>query len=171
MTPHQTFTKTHQTISNSKSFQAFKDTHQNAELVAGFFILDFLDETGNQRALDYKDQGKIFTFSLNQQDEMILKEDKLIETSTHPQLSKIEPETKVELDELKSIVGTKALDEGIKDKFQKIIAVMQMHGDKQIWNLTCMLENMVILNILIDCNTEEIIKFEKKNMMDFIKKR
>ena len=167
----QTFKETHQIISDSKTFQTFKENHPDAQLVAGFFIIDFLDETGNQKALDYKDQEKIFTFSLNQQDEITLKEDKLMETSTHPKLTKIQPETKVELDELKSITGTKALDEGIKDKFQKIIAVIQNLEDKQIWNLTCMLENMVILNILIDCDTEEIIKFDKKNMMDFIKQK
>jgi len=168
---HQTFIQTYQKIIDSTAFQTFQKDHPDAELVAGFFILDFLDETANQRALDFKDKEQIFTFSLNQQNEITLKEDKLIETTTHPQLTKIQPETKVELNELKSIVGTKALDEGVKDKFQKIIAVLQKHGDKQIWNLTCMLENMVILNILIDCNTEEIIKFDKKNMMDFIKQK
>lgn len=166
-----TFKQTYNTITESKAFQTFQQEHPDAELVAGFFILDFLDETNNQRALDYKDQGKIFTFSLNSQDEITLKEDKLIETSIHPQLTKIQPETKIELDELKSIAGIKALDNGIKDKFQKIIAVLQNHQDKEIWNLTCMLENMIILNILIDCNTGEIIKFDKKNMMDFVKRK
>jgi len=167
----QTFAQTYQKITDSKTFQGFKNNHPDAELVAGFFILDFLDETGNQKALDYKNKEQIFTFSLNQHDEITLKEDKLMETSTHPKLSKIQPETKVELNELKSIAGTKALDEGIKDKFQKIIAVIQNLEDKQIWNLTCMLENMVILNVLIDCNTQEIIKFDRKNMMDFIKQK
>ena len=34
-----------------------------------------------------------------------------------------------------------------------------------------MLEHLIILNILVDANTGEIIKFERKSMMDLIKKR
>ena len=121
--------------------------------------------------MDYKDKDKIFTFSLNQNDEITLKEDKLIETSTHPPLTPIQPTTNVELDQLKSITGTRALDEGIHSHFNKIIAVLQNHNSQQVWNLTCMLDQLQILHVLIDSNTGEIIKFEKKSMMDFIKKK
>ena len=56
----------------------------------------------------------------------------------------------------------------------KIIAVLQIHEhegeERQIWNLTCMLEGLQILHILVDSDSGDIIKFEKKSMMDFIKK-
>lgn len=140
------------------------------ELCAGFFILDFFGND-TKKSLDYKIGGKIFTFTLEDNADVIFNEDKLINLPNKPQLSKLSPEIKVELDELKSIAGVRALDEGINSKFNKIIAVLQMNEGKQIWNLTCMLEHLIILNILVDANTGEIIKFERKSMMDLIKKR
>ena len=165
-----TFAQTYQTITQSKAFERFKQEHPDAELVAGFFILDFVDEN-NQKTLDYKSGDKIFTFSLNENNEITLKEDELIKNTEAPELTKIQPEIKIEIDELKSRVGIRILDEGIKNKIQKIIAVLQIYEEKQIWNLTCMLEGFMIINILIDSNTGEIIKFDKKNMADFIKKK
>jgi len=164
------FKEIYKKITNSPVFENFIKNHPDAELVAGFFIIDFLEDN-NQRALDYKDKDKIFTFSLNKNNEITLKQDKLIETSKHPKLTKIYPKTNIKLNELKSIAKINALDNRIKSKFQKIIAVLQNYENKQIWNLTCILENMIILNILIDSETSKIIKFEKKNLMDFIKKK
>ena len=164
------FKQTLEKIENSPQFQDFKINHPNAELVAGFFILDFFSND-NKQTLDYKDQEKIFTFNLTQKDEIFTKEDELIKNTTHPPLTKINPETKIEVEELKGLAGTQALDNGISAKFHKIIAVLQKHQDKQIWNLTCMLEGLIILNILIDSQTGEIIKFDRKSMMDMIKKK
>jgi len=165
-----TFAQTYSTITESKTFQNFKKQHSTAELVAGFFILDFISND-TKNSLDYKCEDKIFTFSLNQNNEITLTEDKLIETSTHPPLTKIQPTTNVELDQLKSISETKASENNIHSNFNKIIAVLQNHNSQQVWNLTCMLDQLQILHILIDSNTGEIIKFEKKSMMDFIKKK
>lgn len=163
------FKQTFETIQNSKIFQKFIKENPDAELVAGFFILDFLSND-TKKSLDYKVEDKIFTFDLNNKNEIIMKEDKLIDNPKFPKLEKINSEIKVEVDEIKSIVGTKALDEGISSKFQKVIAVLQLHEGKQIWNLTCMLEGLIVLHVLIDSEIGEILKFERKNMMDFIKR-
>ena len=100
-------------------------------------------------------------------------EDKLVQEREikFPKLEKINPVVNVDLDELKSISGIKALDEGISARFSKIIAVLQKHEGKQIWNLTCMLEGLIILHVLIDSENGEIIKFERKSMMDLIRKK
>ena len=165
-----TFQSTLSKIESSKIFQRLKQEHPEAELCAGFFILDFFGND-TKKSLDYKIGEKILTFTLQDNDDITFNEDKLINISNKPSLEKISPEIKVELDELKSIAGIRTLDEGIHSKFSKIIAVLQMHQGKQIWNLTCMLEGLIILNILIDANTGEIIKFERKSMMDLIKKK
>jgi len=166
---HQTLEK----VEQSKVFQDLRQKNSDIELVAGFFILDFLSND-NKNSLDYKvpDTDKIYTFDVKAED-VLIKEDKLItdETNTHPKLSKIDPDIKVEVDEIKSIAGTEALDRGISAKFNKIIAVLQNYEDKEIWNLTCMLDQLIILNILIDTKTGKIIKFERKSMMDMIKKK
>ena len=171
------FKETYDKITNSKIFQQFKQENPDPKLVAGFFILDFLSND-TEKSLDYminngNNSDKVFTFNLNDKDEITLKEDKLInpDTPNKPKLTSIEPTPKIEVDELKSIVGNKKLEQGISAPIHKIIAVLQNHEGKLTWNLTCMLDQLIILHVLVDAETREITKFERKNMMDFIKKR
>ena len=174
-----TFKDIYELIESSQVFMNFKTNYPNAELCAGFFIIDITNDSIT-KTLDYLIDEKVFTFSLNEFNEITIQEDKLQDTSNHPdrpKLSKIQPHTNVELEELKGIVGIEALDNGIKAKFQKIIAVLQNYKgketnnkEKQVWNLTCILDDLIILHILIDSNTKDIIKFERKNIMDWVKK-
>ena len=168
MTLQQTF----ETIESSAVFKKFIKENSNAELVAGFFILDFISND-TKKSLDYKipQTDKIFTFELDKNNEVILKQDKLINDPNLPKLQKIQPSTRIEIEELRAIAEKQALKHNIQSKFHKIIAVLQMHNTQQIWNLTCMLEGLTILNILIDCDTGYIIKFDKKTIMDFVKRK
>ena len=166
-------------IESSQVFMNFKSNYPNAILCAGFFVIDITNDSIT-KTLDYLIGEKVFTFSLNEYNEITIQEDKLQDTTEsldRPKLSKIQPHTNVELEDLKGIVGIEALDNGIKAKFQKIIAVMQNYTGKetnnevrQVWNLTCILDDLIILHILIDSNNKEIIKFERKNIMDWVKK-
>jgi len=171
-----TFQGAYKIVTNSVVFKKFIRENPNAELVAGFFILDFLSND-NKESIDYKlseaDSNKIYTFELDKNKEVVMKQDKLIETKNpnQPKLTKIKSEIKIDLDEIKNITEKKADENNISAKFHKIIAVLQDHEDKLIWNLTCMLDQLIILHILINSDTGEIIKFERKNMMDFIKKQ
>lgn len=168
------FQETYNTITGSKEFNQFKQEHPEAKLAAGFFILDFLSND-TKKSLDYISEGseKVFTFDLADDGYIKLKEDKLInpEDTNQPKLTPIEPNPKVEVDELNSIVETKKEKEGINSKLHKIIAVLQNHEERLTWNLTCMLDQLIIIHALVDAETKEIIKFERKNMMDFIKKK
>lgn len=163
------FQQTLSTIESSAIFKQFKKKFPKAELVAGFFILDLLNNN-NQKSLDYKSDSKIFTFQLDINNEITMKQDKLIQYSKFPPLQKISPNIKLDLNELPSIAQKQAEENNIKNKFEKIIAVLQIYEERQIWNLTCILDGFVILNILIDSNNSEIIKFERKSIADFVKK-
>ena len=171
-----TFQETYNTITNSKIFQKFKQEHPNAKLSAGFFILDFLSND-TKKSLDYLDENsdKVFTFNLNN-NKTTIHQDKLInpEATNQPKLTPINPSPenlKIEVKELKGIIGLEKLEQGIQAKLHKIIAVLQNHENKLTWNLTCILEQLIIIHALVDAKTGNIIKFERKNMMDFIKKR
>jgi len=164
------FTSTLEIIESSQIFKKFIKEHSGAELVAGFFILDLLSGN-NQKSLDYKLDSRIFTFSLDENNEITFKEDRLIEDSKSVPLRKISHAVKIDLDEIPSIAEKTAIEKGVKNKFQKIIAVLQIYEGEQAWNLTCMLDAFVILNILIDSDTGQIVKFDRKSMMDFIKKK
>ncbi len=167
-----TFQQILSTIESSAVFKRLKQENPNIELVAGFFVLDFISND-EKKSLDYKisNTDKIFTFELDKNNEVIIKKDKLIDDPNITKLQKINPSTRTEVEELRAIAEKQALENNIQAKFHKIIAVLQMHNNQQIWNLTCMLEGLIILNILINCNTGEIIKFNRKSMMDFVKKR
>jgi hypothetical protein len=162
------FTTLLQKVESSQEFQDFKQQNPEAELVAGFFILDFLSND-NKETLDYKTEETIFTFTIKN-NKIILNKDKLINDPTRPQLTKIQPEVKIDTDQLRNIVQTQTLNNNIQAKLNKIIAVLQKYNEKQIWNLTCMLDQLIILNIHIDSETGEVLKFERKSMMDMIKR-
>ena len=162
------FTQLHQKIQTSSEFQNFKQQHPQAQLIAGFFILDFLSND-NKETLDYKTEKDIFTFTLKN-NQIQINKDKLINDPNTPPLTQIQPQVKLDTQELKNIVQTQAQNNNIQAKLNKIIAVLQTHNQQQIWNLTCMRDNLIILNIHIDSNTSEVLKFERKSMMDLIKR-
>ena len=158
------FKETLEKIENSEEYKKFKKDYPDAEICVGFFILDFLSND-NKNSIDYKYKDKIFTFNIIE-DEVKMYEDELMDLPNTPKLETIIPETKIEVDELKTITQEKAHEEGISAKFNKIIAVLQTYYDletkqkSQIWNLTCMLDQLIILHILVDSSTGNIIKFQ-----------
>jgi len=156
-------------VEGSKEFKKFEEENSNAELCAGFFILDFLSNDSKD-TLDYKIGEKIFTFSIRDE-KIIINEDRLIDEAGRPGLVKIDKEINIDVDELKGIVGLCSLDEGISAKLNKIIAVLQKYNEKQIWNLTCMLDGLIILNVHVDALSGDVLKFERKSMMDLIKRK
>jgi len=166
------FKETLDTVDASTEYKTFKSAHPDAKICAGFFIQDFLSNDSKD-SIDYKDGEKIFTFNIIN-DEIKMYEDELMDLPNTPKLQPLlEPSAKIEVDQLKTIAMDKAHEEGIGSKFNKIIAVLQTfeEGEKksQIWNLTCMLDQLIILHMLIDCNSGEILKFQRKSFMDMIK--
>lgn len=161
------FTSTLQKIESSDAFKNFKKKNPDAKLCAGFFVLDY-QQQANQQQLDYiLKNNKIYTFILNS--EITIKEAETIEGQKE-KLSAIKREVKVDLEKTEEIVKKKMLEEKIKKKIVKIIAVLQKHENKEIWNLNCMLSGLGILQVHVDCSSGKVLKFEKKNLFDFIKR-
>ena len=163
------FSSTLEKIESSEAFKNFKKAHEDAELCAGFFIIDYEQgEQANQQQLDYcLKNRKIFTFLADK--EITVKEAETIE-GKREKLPKLNKEIKIDIEDIENIVKEKMKQEKISNKINKIIAVLQKHQDKQIWNLNCMLEGMGILQVHIDTESGEILKFEKRSMFDFIKR-
>lgn len=181
--PFKSFKETLEKIESSEVFKNFKHKNPSAELCAGFFILDFLGND-NKYSLDYKLGEKIFTFNLDlEKNEILIQEDKLIDIPPnsrqhHQKLEKINLSgVNIELNELKPIAETKIVDNNIKSKLQKIIAILQNYNGPetknkktQVWNLTCILDSLIIINIIINSKTGEVLKFEKRSLSDMFKK-
>lgn len=169
------FKDTLESVENSEVYKKFKEKHPDAELCAGFFIDDYISND-TKNSIDYKKGETIFTFNVTE-DKVDMYEDKIINLPHAPKLEKIKPETKIEVNELKTIAKEKAYEEGIGAAFNKIIAILQIYNNEktneklQVWNLTCMLDQLIILHIIVSSETGEIVKFERKSMMDMIRKK
>jgi len=152
-------------IENSAEFSKFKKENPKAELCAGFFILDFKPkhETYN---LDYKIEDKIFSFSLNENEEVTQKEEEIIGEKS--KLESINSNVGIDIEELPGLCEEEFLNNKIGKKIEKIIAVLQKKEDKTLWNLTCMAEGFSIVLMNIDSLTGEILKFEKKSLFDIV---
>ena len=54
--------------------------------------------------------------------------------------------------------------------FQKIIAVLQNLDGKLIWNLNCITTDMGVIKVHVDDQSHSVLKFEKINLFDVVKK-
>lgn len=165
----ETLLSTLEKIESSNEFKQFKKQHPDAYFSVGFFVLDY-EQNSNQQQLDYSlKNGKVFTFYLNDANKITFKEAEIIK-GKEQKIPPLNPNIKVEVDELKEMIEKEMEKQDIQNRINKIIAILQNHENKQIWNLTCMLEGMNLLQVHIDCMTKDIIKFEKRSLFDFIKK-
>ena len=103
------FASTLETVESAKIFKDLKEKNPNLELVAGFFILDLLDGI-NERSLDYKLDEKIFTFSLDNDNELTIREDMIIKDPRFPTLEKITPKINLDLDKIPPLAKKAAFE-------------------------------------------------------------
>ena len=154
-------------LNASKAFKEFKASNPDAYCSAGFFVLDF-QTNENMHQIDYymPEKKKIQTFILDGE-EVTSKES---DTSNKTIPGKMESEIKLDIDILKSIVEDAMKNRTITNKLQKIIAVVQNIEGKLVWNLNCITTDMGILKVHIDDSDHTILKFEKINLFDAVKK-
>lgn len=156
-------------LKKTEQFKIFQKQNPDAFLCAAFIILRLKDQTANNEySLDYRTKEQIFTFKIPVIGEIIMQKDEIIE-SAKP-LEEINPQINSDIDEIITIVERAFLRNSMKNKLEEIIAVLQNHEGKTIWNLTCMCEGLVIINVHVDAVTGNVTKFEKKNLLDFVKK-
>jgi hypothetical protein len=75
---------------------------------------------------------------------------------------------KVNIDDLKDVVELEIKNNKVTNKLNELISVIQNQDDKLVWIITAMAEGFVILSIQIDAISGAILKFEKKNLFDFM---
>jgi hypothetical protein len=160
-------------VKKSEEYKKFVKEYSDAQICGGMFILDFMSND-TKNSIDYKVGERLFTFNIKDNGKIYLDEQKFdfeVDMSKFPKPEKIDDNLKIEIEDLKGIVGVKKLEEGIRSGFSKIIAVLQGKENKTIWNLTCILDELIILSVVIDAITGEILKFERRSMMDLIKRK
>jgi hypothetical protein len=144
--------------------------HKNLFFCAAFLILNF-KQNQFEYSLDYRNDKKLLAFKMpaDEKSSIILTTDDLLE-SPKPleQINESElPKIKIDIEEIKPTVQGAIADNKIQSTLEEAIAVLQDFNGKIIWNLTCICAGFVILNVHIDPFTGKILKFEKKNLLDF----
>ncbi len=153
-------------LNSSSVFHSFKEKNPNSYFSAGFFVLDFEHEN-NVHQIDYfnPESKKIITFTLDRDVEM--KEGEAVNESIP---NKIEGNINLDLDVVKGLIEDEMKNQTITTKLQKIIAVIQNIEGKKVWNLNCIATDMGLIKAHIDDETHSILKFEKINLFDVVRK-
>tara|TARA_Y100000310_G_scaffold59671_1_gene55041 strand:- start:273 stop:767 length:495 start_codon:yes stop_codon:yes gene_type:complete len=155
-------------LKNSKAYQDFITKNPNAYISSGFFVLDFQTKK-NMHQIDYyiPETKKMQTFILDGT-EVTSKED---DTLNKKIPNKITAEVNLDLDTLKGLVEDEMKNHTITTKLQKIIAVIQNIDGKLVWNLNCITTDMGVLKVHISDQDHSVLKFNKINLFDVMKKK
>ncbi|MFA5019887.1 MAG: hypothetical protein WC533_02200 [Candidatus Pacearchaeota archaeon] len=153
-------------LNNSTLFKKFSEKNPKAYFCAGFFVLDF-DSGKNLHQIDYylPDTKKMMTFHLDGEVEM-----KPSEASNAKTPPAIKREINLDLDTIRGLVEDEMKNRTVTNKIQKIIAIIQNQKGKLIWNLNCIASDMGVIKVHIDDETHSILKFEKINLFEVMKK-
>ena len=153
-------------LQKAKEYKQFITQNPDKFLVAGFFVLDL--ETGtNMHQIDFyvPSKRKVAAFNIDKGIQM-----QMMDTMGKKLPEKLDLNTKVDLDALTGIVKDEMHNRGISEDIKKIIAVLQTVDGKKIWNLNCVLTGMGMLRTKIEDDSKTVLKVEKINLMDIMKK-
>ncbi len=151
-------------LRESSEFKSFKSKHKDAYLCAGFFIKDY--ESGNDVVqLDFQCYKDIATFNIGDKIsvkiEKPMKDEKVLE---------IKENVKIDVEDVESTAKKELENQKMGKNIKKIIAILQMHEKRLMWNVTNILDTFAILSIHIDAVNGKVLKSEKANLFDFFKK-
>lgn len=153
-------------LNESTVFKEFQREHKDAFVVAGFFVLD-LESNKNVHQIDYyvPSKKKIAAFTLDNQ--VIVQ---MLDLMNEKLPERLELKTNIDLDQLPGILEDEMKNRSITSEIKKIIAIIQNIDGKKIWNLSCVLSGMEILNAHVEDNSKTVLKMEKKSLLDFVQK-
>ncbi|MEK6885896.1 MAG: hypothetical protein AABX17_02940 [Nanoarchaeota archaeon] len=162
-------------LEKSKVFGEFKKDNPKAFLCAGFIIMN-LKQSIFESSLDFRDENDIFTFKIPEEDkeaEITMLKEEIIKNPAAPkpfEQLKEEDIKKIKLDigDLKETSEKELKKNKITQSLEDIIAIFHKMDEKLVWHLTCMAAGFTVVNITLDANTKDVIKFEKKSLMDFV---
>lgn len=152
---------------SSEEFRKFKNENPDAYPFGGFFSFDIEnDEKNNQYSLDYfiPKFRKAVSFKLEKGVEMLP-----ITIQNEQKFNEIGANYSFDFNEFKELIEKEMEKKGMKEKLQKILYSLQNFEKEDYLLATVFLSGFGILQANIKIHNREIIKFEKKGFMDFLK--
>ena len=157
-----------------KKSKQWKETFKEEKRIffcAAFVILNFKQNIF-EYSLDFRNDKDLLTFKFPKEEnqDLIVVKDKLLENPKP--LDEIKEtllsQIKIDIEDLKEIVEKNLLENKVGKNLDEIIAVLQYYEGNFVWNLTCICEGFTIVSIHLDPLSKKIVKFEKRNLMDFV---
>jgi hypothetical protein len=142
-----------------------------AYLCSAFFVRDFKDKH-NETHVDFYSPKikKIISFKVDGKAERI-PIDKKAETMTHkifvpPPLFK---DINLEIEKIRPIILDEMHNRGLTDDVQKILVILQNLDQRDVWNCTCFLSGMGLLQSHVEDKSASVLFMEKRSFFDIIK--
>jgi len=153
-------------LNDSQTFKNFSKEYNDAFVVAGFFVLDF-ESKKNMHQIDYyvPSKKKIAAFNLDEKVNM-----QMLDMLNSKVPEKLDMNTQIDLDQLYGILEDEMKNRSITADIKKIIAIIQNIDGKRIWNLSCILSGMGLVNAHVEDSSRTVLKMEKHSLMDLIKR-
>jgi hypothetical protein len=152
-------------LKKSEEYKKFKSENKSSYMCAGFFIVDFLGKQNTSQINFQIDEANVAAFSIG--DNVTLKIEELMVKKKIP---KLREEIKSDVEEVVLEVKKEIKKNDIRGKISKIMMVLGAEKDFTIWNITCFLEAMQILNMHVDAISGKVVKFQKMSIKDFFSK-
>lgn len=157
-------------VEKSGKFKEIKKENKDIFFCAGFMILNFKQKIF-EYSLDYRNDKSLFAFKIAGEDQIdpVLTVDPIVEGPKPLEAidEKNIPKVKSDIEDIEKVAQKALIDNNIKNSLDEAIAVLQISDNKLIWNLTCICSSFVIINMHIDPFSGKVLKFEKRNLMDF----
>lgn len=157
-------------LKHSEEYNKFMKENPDAYLCSGFFIIDKenLKNPDNKAHLDVyaHSKEKMFNFQLDGETKLLPVE--MFKGNLIP--TKIKANSKLDFEEIENMIYDKMEKQGIKNKLQKIIMILQNKDKKDFWICTVFISGFGLLKVNIDDASGKIILFEKKSFFDMLRK-
>ena len=151
-------------LRNSDEFKQFIKKNPDAFLCSGFFSID-KEGRDNKQHFDFSLLGKnkIFSFQLEENCKKVS-----LENLNKTVLNKLNEEFDFNFEEIERIIYDKIIQEGIRNKIQKILLSLQKIGKNNFLIGTVFISSFGLIKININLDEKKVTDFEKKSFFDMI---
>ncbi len=158
-------------LKKSKEFNDFTKDDPQSYLCSVFLVRDFIGNH-NETQLDFYSPKikKIISFKVDRGVTKI-PIDKRAETITHKKFvpKKLDEKINLDVDVLKPTILDDMHNRGLTGEIQKILVILHELDDRNVWNCTCFLGGLGLLQCHIEDSSGTVLFMEKKSFFDLIK--
>ncbi len=148
----------------SEEFKGFTKENPDAFLCSGFFVID---KSGNDNKVhfDFYVGGKMFSFQLEDSIKLVP-----IEMINKEVPEKLLSDCDFDFEDIEKMIVEKMAEQEVKSKIQKILLSLQKVEGKIFLVGTVFISGLGMLKINIDLSEKKIVLFEKKSILDIVRK-